>query len=245
MAKDATKKEIAVGDRIAEALNASTLTSRSAAALRAEAEAKAQELRQAAAWWRDQALDPRATGTEVAERRRQADDAQFEADRIGRAVETLGALEAELAETEAREARQAAYDAASAERDAVAEVIRRDYPALAQALVGLIDAIAASNRAVLAVNRALPDGAAPLELAESLARDLQQLKAEAPLPDGVDYVPGPRRRVRPDVTPPMIVQMMVASPTAELHALRPVRWFNRDPDGAGPRLPVPDHSRNW
>lgn len=206
-----------ISDRIAVVLSERKASPAEISDLLQEASGEAARLRAGAAKARDTALDPRKTGAAVQKLRREAEDAEFEADRIGQAVVALEEFEEEAEARAAAEGARAAYDDAVARRDAVAERIRIDYPQIAADLMSLIGAIVASNKEIVTVNRELPDGCEPILQAEQRARGFR------------------RRSLTHIVNPPLIAQMMVPAFDPAEGALHPDGWRN------GAKLDLPPH----
>lgn len=167
-------------DKVRDALDSGS--SMTVAKLMAEAEAAAikADARRAAA--RKRALDPRCPDDEVAVARREAEDAEFEAERLRNTLEVLKGKRQEFAEAEQNAQRQAAYDAAIAQRDSVAIRLRDRYPALANELGELLQAVADANSAIAAVNAKLPAGAYRLDDVEHQVRPKPRSQYEAPAP---------------------------------------------------------------
>src|SRR5207249_1527578 len=94
---------------------------------------------------------------------REMEDAAFRRDRMGEAVRRLGERLREVRRQEDQARRRIAYDAALAERDALAAELAAVYPALAEQLADIVGRIAANDAVLERVNRkSLPDGAASL-----------------------------------------------------------------------------------
>ena len=121
---------------------------------------------------RARALDPALTAKEIAEARRNMEDAAFARDRLQAALPRLQDRLTELRAAEEDARRWVAYNAAKAERDKLAEELARVYPPLVAQLVDLMARLAASDRALDACNRARPTGAEHLPTAEEIARGL-------------------------------------------------------------------------
>lgn len=158
----------ALSDRIRAALQGGK--SAGVSALIAEVEAAASQSRDASVAAKDIALDPLLTPEQIAQARQDAEDAQFEADRMTRAA---GALREALVAFEAAEdqdRRGVAYGLAKVRRDDVADRIRARYPALANELGELMSEMKAADAAVLAVNQDKPAGAEHLATIDMVVR---------------------------------------------------------------------------
>jgi hypothetical protein len=92
---------------------------------------------------------------------------------MGEAVLRLGDRLREVRRQEDQARRQAAYDAALAERDALAAELAEVYPAMAEQLADLVGRISASDAVIERINRNLPDGAKWMGGAEMIARKLR------------------------------------------------------------------------
>lgn len=91
------------------------------------------------------ALDPRAEPETVREARASAEDLAFEHQRLTVAAEQLKARADELSKAEQVAAKQAGYDAAKAERDALAREIGERYPVIVGELVALLQRLKRSD----------------------------------------------------------------------------------------------------
>ena len=164
-----TKQTNTLDDRIAHALrdDASPDEIRS---LIPEVEAAASAVRETAARARARALDPALTSREAALARDEQDDAAFAYDRLSAAVRRLREHRNSLRQSDADARRCVEYERVMAERDAVAAEVTSSYTALCEELVALLRRLSACDARVERVNAALPGGAAPLALAEHVAR---------------------------------------------------------------------------
>lgn len=116
-------------------------------------------------------VDPALTTPEAREARNNAADLEHDIRRLNASLGMLQKTRQKLIEDDDQASRRAAYNAARDERDALALHIRARYPEIAMELVGLVKRIDASNRQIAAANDSRPRGAAPLLLAEFLARE--------------------------------------------------------------------------
>jgi hypothetical protein len=99
------------------------------------------------------------------------EDAAFRRDQMQEAVRRLGERLREVRRQEDQVRRRVAYDAALAERDALAAELAAVYPALAEQLADIVGRIAANDALIQRVNRkSLPDDAASIVNAEAVAR---------------------------------------------------------------------------
>ncbi len=158
-----------LSDHIAAAL-LSEANSEKIAALIAEAEqarAVAEERQRKA---HDRSLDPTAGADAASAARAETDNMRFEVDRLVSALDALRVAHRASLAREAEGRRCSAYDAAQAERDALAEELRQVYPEIEQRLSGLMVRLAASDDVLARVNRNLPAGASSLTSAEEVAR---------------------------------------------------------------------------
>jgi hypothetical protein len=117
------------------------------------------------------ALDPVLSRAAQRNSRELAADAQYQHERLRNALEKLRLRHIELKDAEENARRLSLYQAAAAERDAVAEQLR-GYPDLVEKFVGLLTRLRDSNSEIAQVNAKLPAGVARLENAELLAKGL-------------------------------------------------------------------------
>ena len=156
-------------DRIASAINGSP-SSAEVDALLAEARAECEALTARKAKLKALALHPTTPAAEVKAARGKIDDAEFDNERMEIAVESLETLLKRAQDREAAQARAKAYEAARAERDALAKELATVYPEAAGKIADLLARIVKNNAAVTAVNRALPENAEWLADVEHVAR---------------------------------------------------------------------------
>ena len=159
-----------LSDRVAALLSDPLRTASGMASLSNEVDAAADRATEEAERARSAALDPRLTSKDVAELRRARADAEFQAERLTAASAALRAEVAELEAAEKEADRVAAYEAAARGSQAVADQITAEYPELSRKLMALIEKIRSATEQVVAVNRDLPEGRAPLHGPEGLAR---------------------------------------------------------------------------
>jgi hypothetical protein len=165
--------ELSLDDRIAGAF-ADGAQSDGVAALIKEAEAASVASGAAAERARMRALDPALSANDVAEARREMEDAAFRRERLQTAVTRLRERLEEVSAEEEDRRRQLAYDRVKAERDKLAAELADVYPAFAKKLAELLPRIAANDREVEYINaHALPGSARPLLVAELVARGLR------------------------------------------------------------------------
>jgi hypothetical protein len=122
---------------------------------------------------RNHALDPTLSGSELTDARKCMDDAGFGRDRLQAALKKLRERLAQLKYQEEHARRQVAYDKAKAVRDELANELADLYPAFAQKIVELLVRVVINDREIDDINRALPNGADRLLVAELKARGLQ------------------------------------------------------------------------
>jgi len=115
------------------------------------------------------AMDPTASDEQIAKSRAEVTDLAFERERLANAVEHLTERHASLTAGELKASQREEYEAAKAERDALAKEIAERYPAISKELIGLFKRIAASDQRCDAANKHL-GGAEYLSSAEALAR---------------------------------------------------------------------------
>ena len=160
-------------DRIAAAFR-DGVKSDDVKALIAEVEAASLTSGEAAEQARSRALDPALTANDVAEARRQMDDAAFRRERLQTAVTRLQDRLKEVRAQEEDQRRWIAYEKAKAERDKLAEELKAIYPAFEAQLRDLLPRIAENDIEIEYINdRARPMGADRLLVAELVARDLR------------------------------------------------------------------------
>ena len=112
--------DLSIDERIAAAFG-DGITSDEVAALTNEAIAASRSANEAAEQARARALDPTLSARQVAEARRQMEDAAFARDRLSAAVPRLQQRRKELVEAEEDARRWVAYEKAKVERDKLAE----------------------------------------------------------------------------------------------------------------------------
>jgi hypothetical protein len=167
----AVQKLVDLDVRIASAFTDGA-TSENVKALIVEAEAASLASGEAAEQARGRALDPALTANDVAEARRQMDDAAFRRERLQTAVTRLQDRLKEVAAQEEDARRRGVYEKAKTERDKLAEEMEAIYPVFEAKLRDLLPRIAESDRLVEYVNVHLPTGADRLLVAELVARGL-------------------------------------------------------------------------
>ena len=117
-------------------------------------------------------LDPALTVAAMEEEQRAAQSLIWQAERLERLAERLSAR-VTIADNEAHEQQKLArYDAAKAKRDAVAERVRQEYPALARRLADLAAEIVAADLQIEGVSHdhTRPAEMPPLSRTEGYAR---------------------------------------------------------------------------
>lgn len=119
----------------------------SAAASKAADEAKAR------------ALDPLLDDAEITAARKAAEDATFTMERMVQAARVLQAKREEFREAEDQANLRKVYDATLARREAIAERVRKEYPALANQLGSIVAEIVATDEAIRRINKRLPHDA--------------------------------------------------------------------------------------
>jgi hypothetical protein len=165
--------ELSLDERIAAAFGDGA-KSEDVAALIKEAIAASLVCNDTAESARRRALNPVLSGSEIADARKEMEDAAFRRERLQTAVTGLRErLERVKAQEEDQE-RQLVYDRVKAERDKLVAELREIYPAFANKLADLLPRIAANDREVEYINgHALPSGAERLLVAELIARNLE------------------------------------------------------------------------
>lgn len=118
------------------------------------------------------ARDPFTDEAAAKAARTEADSNRIAAERLDAAHARLVERRLSLGTAEEQTRRAAQYNAAMAERDALADAIRTRYPDLVTELVAMAQGINASNAAVDAANVNRPDGKEPLAYAEWIAREI-------------------------------------------------------------------------
>ena len=116
---------------------------------------------------RARALDPTLSARQVAEARRQMEDAAFARDRLSAAVPRLQQRRKELVEAEEDARRWVAYEKTKVERDKLAEELTHVYPPIAEQIAELVARIETNDQQIEHINaRALPSGAERLQVVE-------------------------------------------------------------------------------
>lgn len=123
---------------------------------------------------RDRAFDPTLAATEVVTARREMDDAAFHANRMEAAITALKTRVRGLREQEEQARRRERYEKLRAQRDQLAEELKKIYPTIADQLPPLLSRINANNREIEHMNTtALPKGEERLLEVELVARGLE------------------------------------------------------------------------
>ena len=165
--------ELSLDERIAAAFGDGA-KSEDVAALIKEAKAASLSCNDTAESARKRALDPVLSVNDVADARRQMEDAAFRCDRLQTAVTRLRERLEEVKAQEEDQQRQLVYERVKAERDKLAAELSEIYPAFANKLADLLPRIAANDREIEYINgHALPSGAGRLLVAELIARNLE------------------------------------------------------------------------
>jgi hypothetical protein len=166
MAKTADRP---LADAIAELLRDAGRTAAALETMLDRVAPEAERLAARAAQVRDDALDPRLAAAEVLALRAAADEADWERARIERAAEVLTREIAERRDAEAEADRRARYDAAKAERDRVADLLRQRWPGIVAEALELIADIGRAAKMSEAANADLPEGAEALAHPQMIA----------------------------------------------------------------------------
>lgn len=162
--------DLSLDDRIAAAFG-DDITSDEVATLTNEASGASRSANEAAEQARARALDPTLSARQVAEARRQMEDAAFARDRLSAAVPRLQQRRKELLAAEEDARRWVAYEKAKAERDRLAEELAHVYPPIAEQIAELVARIETNDQQIEHINaRALPSGAERLQVVELVAR---------------------------------------------------------------------------
>lgn len=122
------------------------------------------------------AVDPIISDAEADAARRLHHDLGFEEERATASVARLKLKLAEVERAEAAERGRLAYEAAVAERDACAALIRDEYPKHAAAIVEMLKRVMACNEQIRAANPGKPTDAPWLAPPESLVREADDVK---------------------------------------------------------------------
>ncbi len=164
------KKQTDLHPRLAKALQEpSSVSSAEVAELLEAAKAEIATAEEAVKNARVAALDVSLTQAQVEAQHDAVSKARFNLERWTHWSGELAKLFDIRAAEEAVEAKRKVLSASEAVRDACAERIRKEYPAIQAALLSLIGDIAQARAAVLAANADLPDGAEPLHMPEGVA----------------------------------------------------------------------------
>ena len=165
--------ELSLDERIAAAFGDGA-KSEDVAALIKEAKAASLLCNDTAERARKRALDPVLSVNDVADARRQMEDAAFRCDRLQTAVTRLRERLEQVKAQEEDQQRQLVYERVKAERDKLAAELAEIYPAFADKLADLLPRIAANDREIEYINgHARPSGAERLLVAELIARNLE------------------------------------------------------------------------
>ena len=122
------------------------------------------------------AVDPIISDAEADAARRLHHDLGFEEERATASVARLKLRLAEVERAEAAERGRLAYEAAVAERDACAALIRDEYPKHADAIVTILQRVMACNEQIIAANPKRPADTPWLVPPESLVREADGVK---------------------------------------------------------------------
>ena len=159
-------------DRIAAAFG-DDVKSDDVKALIVEAETASLASGEAAEQARGRALDPALTANDVAEARRQMEDAAFRRERLQTAVSRLQERLKEVRAQEEDQRRRIAYKKAKAERDKLAAELKAIYPPIEAQFRDLMTRIDANDKEIEYINaHVLPRDAERLLVAELVARGL-------------------------------------------------------------------------
>jgi DNA repair exonuclease SbcCD ATPase subunit len=137
-------------DRIADAFEAG-ISSEALKALLAEVEQANADARAQSETAAARALDPKVRPAEVAEARRQMEDANFRSNRMHAAAEQLKGLLSQALSREAADRAAAEYTAAKSERDQLAKDLAT-YDEHAAAIVSLLDRLSRNNDRIKKAN---------------------------------------------------------------------------------------------
>ncbi len=160
-------------DRIAAAFG-DDVKSDDVKALIVEAETASLASGEAAEQARGRALDPALTANDVAEARRQMEDAAFRRERLQTAVSRLQERLKEVRAQEEDQRRRIAFKKAKAERDRLAAELKAIYPPIEAQFRDLMTRIDANDKEIEYINaHVLPRGAERLLVAELVARGLR------------------------------------------------------------------------
>ena len=118
----------------------------------------------------ERSVDPALTTADARIARNDAADHEHDARRLNASLELLQARRKKILDDDSYAKRQARYDAAKAERDALANELSERFPAIAAELVRLALRIQASDAECSKVNADRPRGQDALVIAEALAR---------------------------------------------------------------------------
>jgi hypothetical protein len=139
-----------------------------------ETEAAALSAGEAAERARKRALDPPLSASDVADARRQMEDAAFRRERLQTAATRLRERLEEVRAQEEDERRWVRYDRVKAERDRLAAELANIYPDIEQKLRELLPRMAANDREIEYINgHGLPSEGERLLEAELVARRLR------------------------------------------------------------------------
>jgi hypothetical protein len=165
--------ELSLDERIAAAFG-NGAKSADVAALIKEAKAASLLCNDTAERARKRALDPVLSVNDVADARRQMEDAAFRCDRLQAALTRLRERLEEVKAQEEDQQRQLVYERVKAERDKLAAELAEIYPPFAHKLAELLPRIVANDREIEYINNhARPSGADRLLVAELIARNLE------------------------------------------------------------------------
>jgi predicted RNase H-like nuclease (RuvC/YqgF family) len=143
-------------------------------ALIVEAETASFASGKAAEQARGRALDPALTANDVAEARRQMEDAAFRRERLQTAVSRLQERLKEVRAQEEDQRRRVAYAKAQAERDKLAAELNAIYPPIEAQFRDLMARLDANDKQIEYINaHVLPRDAERLLVAELVARGLK------------------------------------------------------------------------
>lgn len=190
-------------------------TSAELAAAITKAEAEQARLEAESTTARTEALDPLASAAQAAKCRARSEDLRFEADRMAAKLDLLRKRHVNAVAAEKAAAQNAEYDAAVAERDALAKELADTYPGIVDTLVDLLARISASNARLKTIN------------ATGLGAGRQWLTPAEPHARGVP----PNFRDHAGIIPNLVE--MVRLP--EFGASRHLAWPRRD---TGPYVPI-------
>lgn len=156
--------------RIGKSINNEAATSASDALLREQALQMVTRIKEHAETSRQEMLEPLLPREQIEDARRNAEVAAIDTQRLEAAIAILTTRAEDLVQRELAVKKTQRYLKAQSQRDAVAKLIKDQFPDIHSKYMAMIESIMESNAEVDLVNSDLPDDMPPLDRPEGFAR---------------------------------------------------------------------------